>query len=259
MTTLLSADYQLITFDYAGFGASDVSDYDASRYENLRGYADDVIGLAEELDLRDFVFVGHSVSAMIGVLAVPQLGERLSALVLLCPSPRYIDDPGDETATPEGYRGGFTRADIDELLESLDGNYLGWSAAMAPVVMGRPDRPELDGELTELFCRVDPTVAARFARATFLSDNRADLAGVDVATLILQCRADVIAPSAVGDYVHAAIAGSRLVTLDATGHCPNLSAPEATAKAVDDFVHGLRRATAPVEPRPESRRTGDER
>jgi len=183
------------------------------------------------LDLRDVVFVGHSVSAMIGVLAVNREPDRFAALVLLTPSPRYIDDAD--------YHGGFSRADIDELLDSLDSNYLGWSATMAPVIMGNPDRPELGQELADSFCRTDPTIARTFARATFLSDNRADLAAVSVPTLVVQCAVDAIAPPQVGAFVHDRIPGSRLVTLDATGHCPQLSAPQATAHAIATFIAGL--------------------
>ena len=198
------------------------------RYGTLDGYADDVLTLCRELDLRDVVLVGHSVSAMIAVLAANREPDRFAKLVLLTPSPCYIDD--------DGYRGGFSREDIDELLEALESNYLGWSAAMAPVIMGNPDRPELGEELTNSFCRTDPAIARVFARATFLSDNRADLAKVSMPTLILQCSNDAIAPPEVGQFTHDQIAGSHLVTLDATGHCPQLSAPEATAAAITAFV-----------------------
>jgi sigma-B regulation protein RsbQ len=221
-------DHLIVLFDHVGAGGSDLAAYDPERYASLDGYADDVVAIAEELNLVDAVFVGHSVSAMIGVLAADRAPERFGALVLVGPSPRYIDD--------EGYVGGFTRADIEELLDSLDANYLGWSSAMAPAIVGNPDRPELGEELTASFCRTDPDIAARFARATFLSDNRADLATVRVPTLVLQCSDDVIAPEAVGEYVHAAIPGSRLVHLAATGHCPNLSAPEETIAAIRAFV-----------------------
>jgi sigma-B regulation protein RsbQ len=194
----------------------------------LDGYADDVLALCHELELRDVVLVGHSVSAMIAVLAANREPERFAKLVLLTPSPCYIDD--------DGYRGGFSREDIDELLEALESNYLGWSAAMAPVIMGNPDRPELGEELTNSFCRTDPAIARVFARATFLADNRADLAKVSVPTLVVDCASDAIAPLEVGRFTHEKIAGSRLVTLDAIGHCPQLSAPTATVKAIAAFV-----------------------
>ena len=228
----LAEDFRVVLFDHVGSGGSDLSAWDEQRYSSLDGYADDVLEICHELDLDDVVLVGHSVSAMIGVLAVVREPARFGGLVLLTPSPRYIDD-GD-------YRGGFSAADIDELLDSLESNYLGWSAALAPVIMGNPDRPELGEELTNSFCRTDPTIARVFARATVLSDNRADLAGVRVPTLVLQCAQDAIAPPEVGAFVHARIPGSRLVTLDATGHCPQLSAPDDTAEAIAEFATSLR-------------------
>jgi sigma-B regulation protein RsbQ len=224
-------DYQTVLFDYVGAGHSDLSAYDPERYASLDGYARDVVEICEELDLVDAVFVGHSVSAMVGALASIAAPQRIGALVMVGPSPRYIDD--------ESYVGGFTAADIDGLLESLDSNYLGWSSAMAPVIMGNPERPELGAELTESFCRTDPEIQRRFARATFLSDNRADLERVKVPTLVLQCTDDVIAPDAVGRYVADQIAGSRLVKLSASGHCPNLSAPAETTEAIRAFVQAL--------------------
>ena len=220
--------YRTVLFDFVGAGASDLSAYDRGRYSNLDGYAADVIDVVQALDLQDVVFVGHSVSAMIGVLAVSREPDRFAALVLVAPSPRYLDD--------DGYAGGFSEKDIEDLLSSLDSNYLGWSSAMAPVIMGNADRPELGAELTASFCRTDPEIQKRFARATFLSDNRADLARVKLPTLVLQCADDPIAPDSVGEYIHAQIPGSMLVKLRATGHCPNLSAPEETVAAMADFL-----------------------
>lgn len=224
----LARDFRVVTFDHVGSGRSDLSAWEPGRYTTLDGYADDILRICDELDLRRVVFVGHSVSAMMGVLAANREPERFSKLVLVGPSPRYVDDTG--------YRGGFSRGDIDELLELLDSNYLGWSAAMAPVIMGNPGRPELGEELTNSFCRTDPQIARAFARTTFLSDNRSDLAKVTVPTLILQCSRDVIAPPEVGAFVHAQIPGSTLLTLPATGHCPHLSAPQATLEAITSFV-----------------------
>jgi sigma-B regulation protein RsbQ len=221
-------DHRVVLFDHVGSGGSDLSAYDPDRYSTLAGYADDVVDIVRELDLRDVVMVGHSVSAMIGVLAAQRAPERFGALVMVGPNPRYVDD-GD-------YRGGFSRADVAELLESLDANHLGWSAAMAPAIMANPDRPELSAELTNSFCRTDPGIARQFARVTFLSDNRADLARVQVPTLVLQCSQDVIAPDVVGDYVHEHVPGSVLVHLSATGHCPHLSAPEETTAAIRAFL-----------------------
>ncbi|MET8030452.1 alpha/beta fold hydrolase [Streptomyces avermitilis] len=232
MVPALADDFRVVMFDYVGAGRSDLSAWSERRYSSLEGYAVDVLEVCEELDLRDVAFVGHSVSAMVGVLAAQKAPERFSRLVMVAPSPRYIDE--------DGYRGGFSTEDIDELLTSLDSNYLGWSATMAPVIMGNPDRPELGEELTASFCATDPDIARAFARTTFLSDSRQDLKSVAVPTLVLECAQDVIAPREVGAYVHAAIPGSRLVTLDATGHCPQLSAPEATAQAIVAFLGAAR-------------------
>ncbi|MEV6796028.1 alpha/beta hydrolase [Streptomyces sp. NPDC051320] len=227
----LAEHYQVVLFDYVGSGGSDLSAWSQERYASLDGYALDVIEVCQELSLERVAFVGHSVSAMVGVLAAQAEPERIGSLVMVGPSPCYIDN-GD-------YRGGFSAQDIDELLASLESNYLGWSSAMAPVIMGNPERPELGQELTQSFCATDPDIARVFARTTFLSDTRQDLKSVSVPTLVLECTQDVIAPREVGAYVHAAIPSSRLVTLDATGHCPQLSAPEATAQAITEFLGSL--------------------
>jgi sigma-B regulation protein RsbQ len=223
-------EYRTILFDHVGAGGSDLSAYSPARYASLQGYADDVLAICRDLDLRRVVFVGHSVSAMIGVLAALQEPDRFERLILVGPSPRYIDE-GDGD-----YVGGFSREDIDGLLESLDSNYLGWSSAMAPVIMGNAERPELGEELTNSFCRTDPEIARQFARATFLSDNRSDLPKVSTRSLILQCSEDVIAPQCVGEYVHRQMPDSVLVLMKATGHCPNLSAPAETVEAIQGFL-----------------------
>ncbi|MGW6519969.1 alpha/beta fold hydrolase [Streptomyces sp. NPDC054950] len=228
----LSERYRVVMFDYVGSGRSDLSAFSEARYSSLDGYARDVVEVCEALDLRDAVFVGHSVSAMIGVLAADLAPERIGALVMVAPSPRYIDDTD--------YRGGFSAPDIDELLTSLESNYLGWSAAMAPVIMGNPERPELGDELKNSFCATDPDMARVFARTTFLSDSRDDLKSVRVPTLVLECTQDAIAPREVGAFVQRSIPGSTLITLDAIGHCPHLSAPEATNEAITGFLAGLR-------------------
>ncbi len=222
------ADFRVVLFDYVGAGRSDVSAYDPERYDHLGAYADDVLEICRALDLQDVVFVGHSVSSMIGLLAAERDPGRFDKLVMVGPSPRYLDD--------EGYVGGFTRDDIDDMLGSLESNYLGWSSAMAPAIMGNGDRPELGDELTESFCRTDPAIARQFAEVTFLSDNRVDLATVTIPTLVLQCTQDVIAPVSVGEFVRDAMPAAEMVLLDATGHCPHLSAPDATADAIATFV-----------------------
>lgn len=221
-------DFRTVLFDHVGAGRSDLAAYDAVKYGSLSGYADDLVEIGRELGLRGGVFVGHSVSAMIGVLASLKAPEMFESLVLVGPSPRYIDD-GE-------YIGGFTATEIDELLASLDDNHMGWSAAMAPVIMSNPDRPELSDELTNSFCRTDPEIAKAFAKVTFTSDNRADLPKVTARTLVLQCRDDIIASEEVGRYVNEQLPNSQLVVLEASGHCPNLSAPQQVVAAIRDFV-----------------------
>jgi sigma-B regulation protein RsbQ len=221
-------DFRLVLFDYVGHGKADASAFDRSRYESLEGYADDVLNICEALAIHDAVFVGHSVSAIIGVLATLKDPRRFSRLVMVGPSPRYVND-GD-------YVGGFTQEDIDGLLDFLDSNFLGWSSTMAPVIMGNAGRPALSDELANSFCRTDPDIAKHFARVTFLSDNRKDLASVMIPTLILQCSHDAIAPEAVGRYVEQQIPGSTFVQLRASGHCPHLSDPEETISAIKTFL-----------------------
>ncbi len=222
------ADHRVVLFDSVGAGRSDLTAYDAGKYDSLQGYASDVHEILDALDLHDTVFVGHSVSAMVGVLAANSDSSRIGALVLVGPSPRYIDI--------EGYVGGFSKSDIDELIDNLDANYLGWSRAMAPVIVGNADRPEFAEELTSSFCSTDPTVARHFARVTFLSDNRGDLPQVTVPTLIVQTAEDVIAPRAVGEYVHASIPGSQFDVLPVSGHCPHLSAPREVTASIREFL-----------------------
>jgi sigma-B regulation protein RsbQ len=220
--------YRVVLFDHVGAGRSDLAAYCRAKYDRLDGYADDVVEVCQELKLAGAAFVGHSVGAMIGVLAAARRPGLFADLVLVGPSPRYIDD-GE-------YVGGFSRDDIAGLLDFLDSNHLGWSAAMAPTIMGNPDKPELAGELADSFCRTDPEIAKHFARVTFTSDNRADLPRVTARSLVLQCADDAIAPAAVGRYVHQHLPGSRLVMMQATGHCPHLSAPAETAAAIHDFL-----------------------
>ena len=220
--------YKVVLFDYVGHGGSDRSAYDRARYASLDGYADDVLEICRELDVSGGVFVGHSVSATIGMLAAIREPARFDRLVLIGPSPCYVNE-GD-------YVGGFSRADLEGLLDFLDSNHLGWSSAMAPTIMGNPDRPELGAELTNSFCSTDPEVARQFARVTFLSDNRSDLARVATRSLIVQCDQDVIAPRCVGEYVHRRLANSRFAMINATGHCPHLSAPRETIAAIREFL-----------------------
>ena len=222
--------YKVVLFDHVGAGNSDSSAYNYYKYQSLQGYADDVLEICEALKLTGSIFVGHSVSSMIGVLASLKEPKRFDKLVLIGPSPCYINDEAN------GYVGGFSHTDIEGLLDSLDSNYLGWSSAMAPVIMGNGDRPELGDELKNSFCRTNPEIARQFARVTFLSDNRSDIQKLQTPTLLLQCSEDVIAPYAVGEYLHKHIPDSTLNVLAATGHCPNLSAPEETIKAIKAYL-----------------------
>lgn len=221
-------EHRVVLFDHVGSGNSDLGAYDRRKYDSLYGYADDLLQIVEALDLTDVVCVGHSVSAIIAMLAVTQDPSRFGALVLIGPSPRYTDT--------DGYRGGFDQDGINSLLDSIDANYLGWSRAMAPVLLAQAEESELTRELTDAFSRADPDITRHFARATFLSDHRRELAKVAVPTLVVQCKDDVIAPEHVGEYVHAAIPGSAMVTLGATGHWPVLSAPTQLAAEIQAFL-----------------------
>lgn len=222
-------DYRVVTFDYVGSGGSDLSAYDPERYASLDGYAADVLDVCRVLDLRDVVLVGHSVSSMVGVLAANREPERFSSLVMIGPSPRYVNDPPD-------YVGGFERADLEGLLELMDRNFIGWASFLAPAIMKNPGRPDLAGELTASFCSTDPVVARRFAEATFFADNRADVSDVRVPSLILQCSDDMIAPEPVGRWLAAHLPGSTLRMMEATGHCPHMSAPEETIRLMREFL-----------------------
>ena len=223
-----TTDCRTVLYDHLGAGNSDLSAYVPERYDTLQGYVQDTLDILEALDLHDVVYVGHSVAAMIGMLAAIEMPKRFASLVMVCPSPCYVDEPG--------YTGGFSRDDIDEMLEIVDSNFLGWSRATAPAIMGNADRPELGTSLRDSFCRTDPTIAKQFARVTFLSDNRADLARCATPTLVLQTRADMIAPEAVGAYVANRMPNAEMVKMDATGHCPHMSAPAETIAAIRTFL-----------------------
>lgn len=224
------ADYRVILFDHVGFGASDLSAFSKYKYRTLRGYAEDIVEICRALELRDVTLVGHSVSGVIGALATQLAPELFSALIMIAPSPCYIDH-GD-------YVGGFTREDIEGLLRLLDSNHLGWSNQVAPVIMGNPERPELSEELRDSFCRTDPEVARYVGRLTFLANNIEDMAKIPVRSLTLQCTQDSIAPQSVGDYMHRIMQQNTLKLMAATGHCPHLSAPEETVAAIRAFLKG---------------------
>jgi sigma-B regulation protein RsbQ len=229
VTPAFSDRFRVITFDYVGAGGSDRSAYDPARYATLGGYADDILEICRALDLDDVVLVGHSVSAIVAILASIAEPDRFSDLLLIAPSPRYLDDP-------PAYRGGFTRPDIDGLLEMMDANATGWAAVLAPIVMANPERPELTTGLEATFCSIDPVMARQFAEVTFLADNRVDLPRVTTPSLIVQCSNDAVAPMEVGAYMERHLAGSTLSVIDATGHCPHVSHPEATIAAMRDYL-----------------------
>jgi sigma-B regulation protein RsbQ len=236
VTPAFEDDYRIVLFDYVGSGKSDWSAYDPERYSTLEGYVRDVLEICQELDLRDVIFVGHSVSSMVGVLAANQEPERFSDLILIGPSPRYIND--------SDYVGGFERADIEGLLDTMERNYLGWASFLTPVIMKNPDRPELTKELEASFCSTDPEIARRFAEATFYADNREDLSKVRVPSLVLQCSEDAIAPAEVGEYMHRHLEGSTFRVMEATGHCPHMSHPEETVRLMKDYL--ATRSTRPA-------------
>jgi len=221
-------DHRVVLFDHVGAGGSDLSAYDSGKYSIFDGYVNDALEVMTALDLRDVVFVGHSAAATIGMLAAGMAPGLFAAVVMVSPSPCFIDD-GD-------YRGGFSREDIEGLIEVLDSNFLGWSRATAPAIMGTPDRPELGERLTGSFCRTDPDIAREFARVVFLSDHRADVPRCRTRSLVLQTQADMIAPVEVGHYLHLHLPDSELVVMEATGHCPHMSAPEETTRAIRSFL-----------------------
>ncbi|GAB4094277.1 alpha/beta fold hydrolase [Flaviaesturariibacter terrae] len=228
LTPEFEKEYKIILFDYVGAGKSDISAYNPERYASLQGYAQDVLDICETLNLRDVIFVGHSVSSMIGLLAANTDARYFERLIMVGPSPCYINDAG--------YTGGFERKDIEGLLRTMDQNYIGWANFLAPAIMGHSDRPELGTELAESFCSTDPGIARRFAEATFFSDNRKDLKQAPVPSLLLQCTDDIIAPLEVGDYLAATLPNSTLRVMKATGHCPHMSEPAETIHLIREYL-----------------------
>lgn len=228
ITPAFEAEYKIILFDYVGAGKSDIGSYNPERYSSLHGYAQDVLDICQELQLEDVIFVGHSVSSMIGLLAAVERPQYFSNIIMVGPSPCYINDGG--------YIGGFERTDIEGLLETMEKNYIGWSNFLAPNIMGNKERPELGQELTESFCSTDPVIAHEFAKATFFSDNRGDLAKLRTPSLILQCSEDIIAPLEVGQYLNEKLPGSTLKIMKATGHCPHISEPEETIGLIKEYL-----------------------
>jgi sigma-B regulation protein RsbQ len=229
ITPAFEKDYRIVLFDYVGAGRSDLSSYHPERYASLQGYAQDVLDICKALELKDVIFVGHSVSSMIGLLAAVEKPACFSHLIMVGPSPCYIND--------KDYKGGFERSDIEGLLETMEKNYIGWANFLAPDIMGNKDQPELGEELTESFCSTDPLIAHQFAKATFFSDNRNDLAKLKTPTLILQCSDDIIAPLEVGNYLHRKLPQSTLNIMKATGHCPHMSEPAETIALIKNYLN----------------------
>jgi sigma-B regulation protein RsbQ len=229
ITDAFTDQYRLVLFDYVGCGQSDLNEYDPIKYSSLNGYAQDILDICGDLDLRDIIFVGHSVSSMVGLLAANKRPDLFKNLIFIGPSPRYLND--------EHYKGGFEKPDLEALFEFMDNNYLGWSSALAPVIMGNPDRPELGAFLTNSFCSTDPEIARQFAKVTFFSDNRDDLKAAVVESLTLQCSDDIIAPLEVGEYIYKNLPGNQLVVMKATGHCPHISEPEETILAIKSYLN----------------------
>lgn len=229
ITPSFEKDYRLVLFDYVGSGGSDLGAFNFERYSNLNGYAQDVLDICEELKLTELVFIGHSVSSMIGMLAAIQNPSIFASIIMVGPSPRYVNDT-------DGYVGGFEQQDLEGLLDTMEKNYIGWAHFLAPVVMKNDDQPELTKELEASFCSTDPVIARKFAEVTFFSDNRKDLANLKVPSLIMQCADDTLAPDVVGEYLNAALPKSTLVKLKATGHCPHMSHPAETIEHIQAYL-----------------------
>ena len=225
-----TADYKLVFFDYVGAGKSDLSFYDAEKYNSLDGYATDVLEICSALKLQDVIFIGHSVSSMIGVLASIKDPGIFKKLILIGPSPCYINK--------EEYKGGFDQETIDTLFEVMDEDYISWAQSLAPAIMGNQNDPAPGKQLADSFCSIDPVIAKQFARVAFLSDNRKDLPLVTVQSLTIQCSVDSIAPLVVGQYVHEHMPNNRLTVLEAFTHCPHMSYPDQTIAAIRDYLSG---------------------
>ncbi len=225
---LFEEKFKVVLFDYIGSGKSDVLQYSKEKYNSLHGYAEDVIAICNSLRLQDVIFVGHSVSCMIGLLASISQPHLFSRIIMVAPSPFYMND--------SGYKGGFEKNEIEQLLAIMEKNLVDWANLYTPKIMGNEGSPELSNELKESFCTTDPAITHQFSTVTFYSDNRKDLSKLTLPCLILQCREDILAPLEVGEYMHTHTPGSTLRILNATGHCPHLSAPEETVRVIKEYL-----------------------
>lgn len=228
ITPAFEEDYKIVLFDHVGSGNSDSRAYDFEKYSSLKGYAEDLIQICDHLPFEKVIFVGHSVSSMIGALAAVKRPDLFEKLVMIGPSPCYING--------EDYIGGFTKQDIDNLIETLESNYLGWSSFITPVIINNPEMPEFSEELKNSFCSMNPEIAKHFAKVTFLSDNREDLSKVPTPTLLIQCHPDVIAPVQVGEFIHQKMPNSQYELLNASGHCPHLTAPDQVISSILSYL-----------------------
>jgi sigma-B regulation protein RsbQ len=222
-------DYKIILFDYTGSGQSDISEYDPDKYSKLEGYAEDILDICEDYDLGDAIIVGHSVSATIATLASLKSPRHFSRLIHVAPSPSFLNDPPN-------YMGGFQYSDLEELLDLIDKNYIGWAQYLAPIVIGGQASEWLIGELSSSFCSADPIIAQKFARATFLSDYRSAYAKSTVPSLIIQSRVDALASLAVGDFLNSTTPNSELIVIDSEGHCPHMTHPSITSEAIQKYL-----------------------
>lgn len=220
--------YRTVLYDLTGSGRSDHAAYGHERYASLHGHAEDLLEIVDAFASGPVVVVGHSVSAMIAMLATIKAPGRFAAQVMLGPSACYLN---------EGfYFGGFARSEIEELLATMEANYLDWSARMAPAIMGAPGQPELGKELVDAFCRNNPDIARHFARVTFLSDHREDAPLSETPALILQCSEDLIAPRTAGEFLQRKLPNATLRMIRNVGHCAHMSAPGACVREIDAFL-----------------------
>lgn len=222
-------DYRVVLFDYVGSGNSDKEAYSIERYESLRGYSQDIIDICDAMDLKNIAFVGHSVSGMIGALASIERPDLMEQMIMIGPSPYYLNEPG--------YSGGFDKTDVDALLDMMEINFREWAKYLAPVAMGEAAEPDMTKSFENTLCSNDPNIARKFAEVTFTSDSRDVLGEVKTPTLILQTQYDAIAPVEVGQYIHANIPSSELVLMEATGHNPHISYPEETVACISAYLN----------------------
>ena len=226
----LAEEFQIVTYDLTGMGQSDLSAYEPQRYADLRAHAEDLLAIIEELGLDEVVLVGHSIGASIALRAANQAPEKVSRLVLVSPTPSFLND------TAAGYHGGFARGEIEELIALLDENHLGWSAQMAPTIAGQPPGAPAADELTQGFCRTDPAIAQHFGRVTFFADERPAFAQVSRPALILHCNDDALVPMAVAEWMRDRMPGATLQVLQATGHCPHMTVPADVIAAIRSYL-----------------------